>query len=110
MIIQIDQGRSTAGNYQTQKRLIKVVNETYGRFFTGRKIHVRANTYKQPDCNQVNPDWITKHMGKAKLKLKTIADDTGLDYGNLSDLCSGKVPLSQPMKAFFWYYFQAMGK
>lgn len=104
VIIQVDQGRSAAGNYQTAKRLISIVHETYDRFFKGKKVHVRPNPYKQPDCNQVAPEWVAKQMSAAGLKLKNIADETGLDYGNLSDIVTGKVPISPLMKVALWYY------
>lgn len=105
VIIEITQGRSAAGNYQTAKRLIAIVHETYDRFFKGKKIHVRPNPYQQPDCNQVTPEWVAMQMSKSGLKLKTIADETGMDYGNLSEITSGKLAMSQPMKVALWYYF-----
>jgi 5-carboxymethyl-2-hydroxymuconate isomerase len=106
VIIGISQGRSNAENHQTQKRLIDIVHETFDRFFPGRKILVHANPYKEPDCSQVDGDWITKRMNKHQVKLKTIAADTGLNYTFLSSMLNGNEAISQLMKAMLWYYFK----
>jgi hypothetical protein len=105
VIIQAVQGKSAAGNYQTQKRLVEIVHETFDRFFPGKKIHVHAVPFKESMANRVDPDWIRGKMTATGIRLKDIASDTGIDYTQLSALITGVNPLSQPMKALFWYYF-----
>lgn len=110
VLLQVSQGKSAQGNYQTAKRLIEIVHETFDRFFLPeRKIIAGPIVYKVPAPNKVTVDWIVQQMKETKTRLKQIADDTGLDYTHLSSLTSGNEPLSQPMKALFWYYFLSKG-
>ncbi len=108
IVIQVIQGKSSNGHYFDQKRLIEIVHETFNRFFKDRKILVHAIPYRVSPANVVTVDWINKRMLETGTKLKTIAEDTGLDYSHLSSLASGDKPLSQPLKALFYYYFSAM--
>lgn len=104
VLFQVRQGKSAAENYHSAKRLIEIVHETFGRFFPGRKLNAGPIVFRRPDPDQVNHDWIISKMKDTKTRLKDISDDTGIDYSYLSTLTSG-APLSQPVKAFFWYYF-----
>jgi hypothetical protein len=66
---------------------------------------VHATAYDRPPVDTVDAEWINKQMLATGTKLKDIASDTGLTYTHLSALSSGADPLSQPMKALFYYYF-----
>jgi hypothetical protein len=105
LIIQIAQGKNAGGNYFDKKRLIEIVHETFDRFFKDHKIHVHPIEYIDSKANKVDSKWIQDKMLSGEIKLKEIAADTGIDYTQLSSLVSGDRPLSQPMKALFWYYF-----
>lgn len=106
VIFQITQGKSAAGNYQNQKRLIEIVHETYDRFFPGRKVQVHAIPFVESPANVVTDKWVNEKMLEKGIKLKQISEETGIDKTQLSSLITGDRPLSQPMKALFWYYFQ----
>lgn len=103
--IQVSQGRNGAGAYHNTKRLVEIVHETFDRFFTGNKIIVNPIPYKESPATAVDAAWIQKKMLDTGTKLKQISDDTGIDYTQLSSLTSGDRPLSQSMKAMFYYYF-----
>ena len=103
--IGVTQGKSSAGNYQTKKRLIEIVHETFDRFFPGFKIKVHANEYKQPDVNSVDVKWIAERMSTLKISAKNISDETGMNYSSITEITSGSTTISQQMKAFFWFYF-----
>lgn len=105
--IQIVQGRNGPEVYQTQKRLIEIVHETYDRFFPGRKIIVHAVPFVESPAKIVDAAWINKMMLSTGTRLKDIAGETDIDYTQLSSLVSDNRPLSKPMKALFWYYFKA---
>ncbi len=105
VIIQIVQGKSAAGAYHNQKRLIEITHETFDRFFTGKKIKVHAIQYEQPEAAEVDAKWISDRMLATHTKLKDIAKETGLDYTSLSALVNGTRPLSQTTQAMFYYYF-----
>ena len=104
--IEVRQGKSAAQNYQTGKRLHEIVHETFGRFFKGIKMNIGTQPFRESPANNVNAGWISRKMEEKKIKLKHLAEDTGVEYTQLSALISGTRPLSQPMKALFWYYFQ----
>lgn len=108
VIIQVSQGKSAAENYADKKRLIEIVKETFGRFFEGYRIKTHPIPYKVPDCEIVDAAWINKQMLRYGIKAKDIAADTGLDRTNITTIISGDRPLSQIMKALFWYYFLAV--
>jgi hypothetical protein len=105
VIIQIAQGKNAGGNYFDKKRLIEIVHETYDRFFKDKKVHVHPIEYVQSQANSVDSKWINDQMLQSGIKLKDMVDDTGIDKTQLSSLISGNRPLSQPMKALFWFYF-----
>lgn len=103
--IQVTQEKSAADNHATVKRLIEVVHETFDQFFPKMKIHVHPIPYTPAPVEVVSPEWITRQMTDGGIKLRQISKDTGIDYTQLSSLVSGARPLSQPMKAVFYYYF-----
>lgn len=105
--IQVVQGKNAARAYHPQKRLIEIVHETFDRFFPNKKIRVHAVPFIESPANDVDADWINAQMLSAGIRLKEIAADTGVDYTQLSSLVSGARPLSQPMKALFYFYFLA---
>lgn len=104
VLFSVSQGKSAAGNYQTAKRLIEIVHETFDRFFPGRKVMAGPIPYKEPAPNQVTHEWIIEKMQTTGTRLKTIADETGIDYTQLSTVVNGAT-ISAPMKAVFWFYF-----
>lgn len=75
------------------------------RFFKDKKIMVRAFPYQESPANKVDSSWISKMMTETKTGLQQIVTDTGIDKTQLSSLITGNRPLSQPMRALFWYYF-----
>lgn len=105
--LRVTQDRNVNGSHFPAKRLIEIGRETFGRFFPGCKIIVHPVTYQEPMVNKVDDKWIRKKMESTGVKLKTIQAETGIDYTYLSSITSGSDPLSQPMKAMFWYYFIA---
>ena len=105
VIIQIVQGKNSHGHHFDSKRLIEIVHETFDRFFKDRKVHVHPVPYKKSPVDSVDSIWVNKQMLERSIKLKTIAFDTGIATTQLSSLISGANPLSQPMKALFYYYF-----
>lgn len=107
---QIVQSKSPAENYATPKRLIEIVHETFDKFFSGKKIFVHPVPYKEAPANKVDSGWISKKMLATGTRVKDISNDTGIDNTQLTSLVTGRRPLSQPMKALFWFYFAAKEK
>lgn len=103
---QVVQGRSAQNNYQSKARLIEIVHETFGRFFPESKILVHAVPYKKPATNVVDYMWIKKQMLKLGIKVKQMADETGVDHTQLTAYMNGTRPLSATVKAMFFFYFE----
>lgn len=104
--IQIIQGKNKEKKYLEKKRLIEIINETFESFFPEKLIKPQPIPFKESPVEVVDAKWITKQMLKTKTKLKDIVVDTGIDNTQLSALTNNTRPLSQPMKALFWYYFE----
>lgn len=62
--------------------------------------------FEDTPVNVVTPDWAQERMNQRKVNLKQLEKDTGIDRGNLSNWVNGKRPMSQPVKALFYYYFK----
>lgn len=103
--IQVTQEKHAAGNYHPAKRLVEIVHETFDRFFKDKKVVVNTIPFQQTPADGVDSKWINEQMLNTGTRLKQIAADTGIDYTQLSSLVSGDRPLSQPMRALFWFYF-----
>lgn len=110
VVIQIVQGKSAAMNYQDKHRLIEIVRETFGRFFGSKKITVNAVPYQEAKCNVVDAAWLNTIMKETGTKLKHIAEDTGLNYANLSTYMKGEKEMPQMLKALLYYYFASKAK
>jgi|GEM_PF-353804 len=106
VVIQVRQEKHSAGNYHSKKRLIEIVHETYDRFFHGKKIKVGALPFQESPVSAVDADWINRKMLATGTRVKDIANETGINRPWISTLLGGDEPLSQPMKALFWYYFK----
>lgn len=106
IIIHTTQGKSPAENYADKKRLIKRTREMFGRFITDKHIIVHATPYKKPPPDEVTPKWVQKHMLEQGVKLVDLVDKTGIHKSTLSTLVNGKRPMSQPVKAMFYYFFK----
>jgi len=105
VVIKVVQSKTAFGQYQSQKRLIEIVHETFDRFFPGRTIRVHAIAYQEPPAAKVDAKWVNDQMLATGTKLKQIAKETGIDYTQLSSLISGIRPMSQTVKALFYFYF-----
>ncbi|HTE31303.1 MAG TPA: hypothetical protein VK666_13070 [Chryseolinea sp.] len=110
VIIQVAQERHAAGNYQSAKRLIEIVHETFDRFFKDAKVIPRPIVFEVSPANKVTSEWINKKMLTIGVRLKEIAADTGIEYSQLSGLVTGNKPLSQTVKAMFYFYFLSKGE
>jgi len=110
IIVHVIQGRSSAENYFDQKRLIQIVHEMFDSVVPpGTKLNIHAVPYKEPEVNIVDSKWINNRMHSLGIKVKDIAEETGIDRSQISALLSKEDPrpLSQTMKAFFYYYFKS---
>ena len=107
IIIQAVQGKTASGFYHTQKTLIDLVHKTFDSFFIGKKVLVHPILFVENSPSKVDIKWINKKMLEMGIRIKDIANDTGIDHKELSKLLNSDIPLSKPTKALFYYYFLA---
>lgn len=108
--IGVTQANKGDSKYLNQKELIKLVHESFDRFFKGKRVLVHASPFEESPALKVDPAWIKKKMEEHGVKLKNISAETGLNYSRLSALIGGNQPLSDSMKALFYFYFKARAK
>lgn len=106
VVFQVVQEKHAAGNYHPSRRLVEIVHETFDKFFPDHRVMANTIPYKESPASRVSSEWIHKKMLKYGIRIKDIAEDTGIDRSQLNALITGNRPLSQPMKALFWLYFQ----
>lgn len=101
--VQVVQTKSPAGNYLSAKELATRAKELFGHFFPDRKIHAHPSAYVPPSADHVTPEWISKKLIEKGLAQSDIVEQTGVDKANVSNWISGKRPMSQPVKAMFYF-------
>ena len=105
--ISVTQMKTPDDKYLDQRQLINLVHSTCDGYFFKRRVLVHASPYKESPALQVNAEWIKKKMEKQGIQLKDIVADTGLNKTQLSVLINGGKPLSDAMKAMFYFYFRS---
>jgi hypothetical protein len=100
--IRTSQSKSPAENYADKERLIQRTRELFGKFLPGYKIHVHPIEYKIPPVDEATPKWISQHMSENHIRVKDIANLTGIDDSNISAWINDLRPMSQPVKAMFY--------
>lgn len=104
--LRTSQGKHISENYATEAVLVTRTKELFERYIPGYVPLIHPVTYKLSAVEIVTPKWIAEKMLKQSLKIKTIQADTGIDKTNLSAWINGVRPMSQPVKAMFYYYFK----
>ena len=51
----------------------------------------------------VTPEWVQKKLKEKGIQQVDICKETGIERGNLSAWVNGAKPMSQPVKAMFYY-------
>lgn len=101
--VRVTQGESPAENHLTNRELVSRAKELFNHFLPDKIIHVRAFPYNVPKVDEVSPAWIQNRMTAKSISQKAMADETGIDKTNLSAWINGTRPMSQPVKAMFWF-------
>lgn len=106
LIVEVRQERNSLGEYLSSKELTVRAKELFERFFPDQDIHTRPKPYHEPPPDQVTPKWIRDRMNRDKVSLKKLEKITGIDKSNLSNWVNGNRPMSQPVKAMFYFFFE----
>lgn len=103
--IRATQRKHASENYADAATLVKRTRELFQPFLPGYLIYTHPITFKLSVVEVVTPEWINVKMLQKKIRIKDIATDTGIDKTNLSAWINGVRPMSQPVKAMFYFYF-----
>lgn len=101
--IRVTQSKSPAEYYLSAKDLSARAKDLFGAFLPDLDIRARAIPYSAPTVEVVTPEWIQAKMSEKGMDNKSIVEMTGVDKANISNWISGKRPMSQPVKAMFYF-------
>ncbi|MBB5638179.1 hypothetical protein HDE68_004105 [Pedobacter cryoconitis] len=101
------QWKCNSGNHAEIPMLISLTQDLFGRFLN-LPVTVHPIAYTPAVVDDVEPEWISDKMLNLGATLKDIHKDTGIDKLNLSSWINGTQPLSQDVKAMFFYYFECI--
>ena len=104
--IMTTQGKSFHENQTDAKRLVEITKEVFAPYLFDMKLHVGTIPYVPSPVEVVTSEWITQQMSRYKVALKQLAADTGINKSSLSSVITGDKPLSDPMRAMFYYYLK----
>lgn len=101
--VQTEQTKSPAKNYLSAKELEERTKSLFGSFFPAKEIWVLSNEYVPPTVDDVTPTWLQTKMRDKGINQSAIVRATGIDKTNISAWLSGSRPMTQPVKAMFYY-------
>jgi hypothetical protein len=101
--VRVTQGQSPSENYLTAQELSSRAKDLFAQLYPHLTIHARAIPYSPPKVEVVSPEWIQNRMKEKQIDNKTIVEMTGVDKANISNWVSGSRPMSQPVKAMFYF-------
>lgn len=104
--VQTEQKKSPAKNYILVEELEERTKSLFGSFFPDKEIKVSANEYVPPTVDDVTPTWLQRKMRDTGINQAAIVRATGIDKTNISAWLSGSRPMTQPVKAMFYYMFK----
>lgn len=101
--IRVTQGESPAENNLSSKQLGNRAKELFKYFLPNKTIHVRSIPYHVPKVDEVNIGWIQSRMTSKGMTQKSMVEETGIEKEKIQSWLNGLQPMSQEVKALFWY-------
>lgn len=101
--VQVVQSKSPLEKYFSNKELSDIAKKLFKEFLPGMDIRSRPVEYVPPSVEHVTPEWIQQKLKERGLTQVKLVEETGIDKTNLSAWIAGNRPMSQPVKAMFWY-------
>lgn len=89
-------------------KLISLTQDLFERFVIDIPVTVHPIAYTPAIVDEVEPLWISDQMLNMGVTMKDILHDTGVDRLALSSWIEGLQPMSQDVKAMFFYYFESV--
>lgn len=108
LTVLVEQEQNSSGNYANQRTLIKRAHEVFDKVVPSSvQLNVKAQEYFESPTTKVTPQWIEQQMLDKEVRIKQIAFDTGINKSDISAWLNGIKPMSQIVKALFYYYFSS---
>lgn len=107
LIIQVVQDRNAAKKYFTSGELIDKVKNVFGPILPDWKIISHPVPYLGSEVDVVTPEWIQSKMESLGIKQVDIVNATGVTKSNVAAWVGGLRPMSQPVKAMFYYFIMS---
>jgi hypothetical protein len=106
--LEVRQDKSPAENYLDAQDLYQRAHDLFLPHLKplGFKLNINTIPYTDSVVEIVTPEWIQRRMKRFGIKTKDLVKDTGVDKTNLSVWINGARPMSQAVKAMFYYYFE----
>jgi hypothetical protein len=108
--VKASQGKQSTENYADTKKLHIKTQELFGKYLPEHKAIVQPVPFQLALVDVVNPEWLEERMQQHGVRIRQIQTDTGIDKTNLSAWTKGTRPMSQPVKAMFFYYFEHLSR
>ncbi len=109
VLIRTTQDKSFVGVYFTGKRLYEITMETFKEVLSPRQIRVHTFPFLLSPCDKITPKLVMSIMGTFKIKNKEFETAFGVHKTTISAWVNDLRPMSQPVKAMFYYYFISKG-
>lgn len=109
VLIRTTQDKSFTGVYFDNKRLYEITLETFKEILEPRQVQVHTFPNLVSPCDKITSDFVMATMGRFKIKNKEFETAFGVHKTTISAWANGLKPMSQPVKAMFYYYFISKG-
>jgi hypothetical protein len=102
--IGVSQAEKNSKVYATEATLIKRTHEVFDKWLRSFTLQIEPTTALPSPVSIVNVQWLEKKMLEKGLRIKQMAFDTGVDRESIAEWVAGKRPMSQIVKAMFYFY------
>jgi len=101
--VRVTQGESPGENFIPVKELATRGKDLFKHFLPDKTIHTRTHAYSVPKADEVSQAWIQNRMQSKGVTEKHISTESGIDKVKIHEWIVGNRPMSQEVKAMFWY-------
>lgn len=101
--VRVTQGESPGENQLSKKELVNRTKDLFNHFLPDKITHVRSYAYAVSKVDVVSQSWIQNQMQSKGITEKKISAESGIDKERIHEWIAGKRPMSQEVKAMFWY-------
>ncbi|MEO6524504.1 MAG: helix-turn-helix transcriptional regulator [Mucilaginibacter sp.] len=103
--VKVIQPKTQSGSYLHEHEMVSITENIFKPYLTaGTFLVVKAYPHKSVVVNVVTPNWLEERLVKKGVRVKDLALMTGINRTNISAWVNGSRPMSQPVKAMFYFF------